>query len=537
MKTPPVLSVINRHLATAASTATGSKPGASGSDSPAFSPGQTLRAVVVAANATNQFTLEAGDSRFAVQSKIPLTPGQSLDLQVLSTTPAIELQLTGDSASRYFSRSLSTAGSNQDLSSFFSLLQQLPPSRLTGLSSSSFQTLQQFALMQQHTIPGQEAGAAQQGTAGQAVSPGDYGSKILQQILARSGAQVEHLLAEGKVQPALASLKSALQDVALLFQEKGQLSPAALSRLDQLPPSSRQLFDILSTLQQTGNADKETAFNRLLQQLQPGADALANAANPAKILQALESGLAELAFLFKGPEGLLSLVAGDSLQSRLLTGSQAEAVLAAQGGTGQPIGKGGELLQQLVNRLGLNLEGLLAAGNTEEAVQTVKFALLEMVQNFAEQGRLVDSGRQALNTIEFLQLAQLQTIRQDALILPLPLPFLEQGYLLTEDYSEQSGKDDRDREMARRFSLLLKLTPLGNLRIDFLATNDGVYIRFNSESKEVSDYLATLKADLDSAITSTAVHGVSFTESGEDPLGTVLRKIRAGADAFIDTNA
>ena len=521
MKTPPVLSVINRHLATAVSTATGSKSGAPGIDSPAFSPGQTLRAVVVAANAANQFTLEAGGSRFAVQSNIPLSLGQPLDLQVLSTTPAIELQITGDQAGRYFSRSLSAAGNNQDLSSFFNLLQQLPPSRLAGLSSSSLQTLQQFALLQQHTVPGQAA------------SPSAYGAKMLQQILAQSGAQIEQLLAGGKDQTALASLKSALQDIALLFQEKGQLSPAALSRFDQLPPSSRQLFDILSTLQQAGSADKEAAINRLLQQLQPGADTLANPVNPAKILQALESGLAELAFLFRGPAGLPRLAAGDSLQRGLLPGSQAEAILS-QGG---PVSKGGELLQQLINRLGLNLEGLLAAGNTEETVQTVKFALLEMVQNFAEQGRLVESGRQALNTIEFFQLAQLQTIRQDALVLPLPLPFLEQGYLLIEDYKEQAGNDDRDREMARRFSLLLKLTPLGNLRIDFLATGDGVYIRFNSESKEVSDYLATMKADLDSAITSTAVHGVSFTESGEDPLGAVLKKIRAGADSFIDTNA
>ena len=534
MKTPPVLSVINRHLATAASTATGSKTGAPGADPTAFSPGQTLRAVVVAAHAADQFTLEAGGSRFAVQTKVPLSPGQSLELRVLSTAPAIELQITGDTAGRHFSRALSAAGTNRDLAAFFSLLQQVPPSGLTGLSSASLEALQQFALLQQHAVPGQEASSLPQGTAGLEVSPGDYGPKIIQQILAQSSAQIESLLAEGKDQSALASLKSALEDIALLLRDTGQLSPAALSRLDQLSPSGRQLFAILSTLQQTGSADREAILNGLLQQVQPGGNALAN---PAGILQALESGLTELAFLVKGPEGLFRPAGADSLQGGLSTRSQAEVVLTGRDGTAGPGSKGGELLQQLVERLGLKLEGLLAAGNTEEAVQTVKFALLELVQNSAEQGRLAEGGRQALNTIEFFQLAQLQAIRQDALVVPLPLPFLEQGYLLIENDREQTGGEGTARETARRFSLLLKLTPLGNLRIDFLATGDGVYIRFNCASKEAADYLATLKSDLDSAIASTAVHGVSFSESGEDPLGALLRKIRAGADSLVDTNA
>ena len=534
MKTPPVLSVINRHLATAASAVAGSKTGAPGADPPAFSAGQTLRAVVVAANAADQFTLEAGGSRFAVQTKVPLSPGQSLDLQVLSTAPAVELQITGDTAGRHFSRALAAAGTNRDLSAFFSLLQQSPPSGLAGLSSASLEALQQFALLQQHAVPGQEAGSLPQAVPGQALPPGDDGPEILRQILARSGAEIRSLLAEGKDQSALASLKSTLQDVALLLQDAGQPSPAALSRLDQLSPSGRQLFALLSSLQQTGNTDREAILNRLLQQVQPGGNTVAN---PAGILQALESGLTELSFLVKGTEGLLHRAAADSLQGGLPTRSQEEAVLTGRDGTAGPGSKGGELLQQLVERLGLKLEGRLAAGNTEEAVQTVKFALLELVQNSAEQGRLAEGGRQALNTIEFFQLAQLQAIRQDALVVPLPLPFLDQGYLLIENDREQTGGDGATRETARRFSLLLKLTPLGNLRIDFLATGDGVYIRFNCASKEAADYLATLKADLDSAITSTAVHGVSFSENGEDPLGALLRKIRAGADSLIDTNA
>ena len=160
---------------------------------------------------------------------------------------------------------------------------------------------------------------------------------------------------------------------------------------------------------------------------------------------------------------------------------------------------------------------------------------MELVQNFAAQSKLVESGKHALNTLEFFQLAQLQTVRQDALVVPLPLPFLEQGYLFVEDYKDQAGKDGGDREMPKHFSLFLKLSPLGNLKIDFLSSGEGVYIRFNSESKEVSDFLASFKDELNNAITDTVVHGVSFTEKSEDPLTAVLKRSMAGEDSFINT--
>ena len=91
--------------------------------------------------------------------------------------------------------------------------------------------------------------------------------------------------------------------------------------------------------------------------------------------------------------------------------------------------------------------------------------------------------------------------------------------------------------MPKHFSLFLKLSPLGNLRIDFLASGDGIYIRFNSESKEVSNFLATFKDELNNAITDTLVHGVSFSENSENPLAALLKRIRTAADSHINTKA
>jgi hypothetical protein len=211
---------------------------------------------------------------------------------------------------------------------------------------------------------------------------------------------------------------------------------------------------------------------------------------------------------------------------------ETETILSGQGG-----GKEGERLLQLVNKLGLNLEGLLAAGKGQEAVKTLKFALMELVQSLADHGPLAESAKQALSTLEFFQLTQLQTLRQDALVVPLPLPFLEQGYLLVEEYQEQAGKDGGGRDMPANFSLLLKLSPLGNLRIDFLAGGEGFYIRFNGQTKEAVDFLATFKDELTHALTSTTVHGVSFTTKGEDPLSALLKRGSVGMKSFVNTQA
>lgn len=533
MKTLPALSVINRPITTGVQTGTAVKPGATGLDLLAFSPGEKLQAVVISANGGNQFTLESGGSRFEVQSKVPLSVGKSLNLQVLSTSPKIELQISGENTTnQLFSRSLAQTGTSQDLASFFTLLQQVPQSQLPNLSGSSLQALQQFALLQQQN----EMSSAQLGATSQAVSTGDYGSKVLQQVFEQLGLQIENLFAEGKSQAVPAAIKSALQDIAQLFQGKGQLPQAVLSQLDQLSPASKQLFENISLLQQNntiGQGAKETILNQLLQQLQPQP----NAGNSANVLNTLKSGFAELVFLMKGPEDLLQLFATDSLQSGLLTESQAAASLSLQGAAAPAENKGGDMLQQLVNKLGLNLESMLAAGNREDAVKTVKFALMELVQNLASQSNLAESGKHALKTLEFFQLAQLQTVNQNALLVPLPLPFLEQGYLYIEDYKDQSGKDSGNGELPKHFSLFLKLSPLGNVKIDFLSSGEGVYIRFNTDSKEVSDFLASFKDQLNNAITDTLVHGVSFTEKGEDPLTAVVKRSRADAESFIDTKA
>jgi hypothetical protein len=167
----------------------------------------------------------------------------------------------------------------------------------------------------------------------------------------------------------------------------------------------------------------------------------------------------------------------------------------------------------------------------------LKADLLEMLQNLALQGKLADSTGRAVNTIELFQLLQLHLEKQDTLILPLPLPYLEQGYLVIEDYREQLAQNRGDDADINRFSLYLRLSPLGNLRIDFLSSKEGLYIRFASESDTVSEFMRKHEQDLRDAISGTELHSVSYGRAGEDPLTSILKKDKTEESPLLNTTA
>jgi len=149
-----------------------------------------------------------------------------------------------------------------------------------------------------------------------------------------------------------------------------------------------------------------------------------------------------------------------------------------------PVGSkdGGPHLKQLLDRLGLSLESLLAGGNKSPAAQSLKAALLELATLLKDGGELAETTNRLLGTLELYQLAQLRLSSENLLIFPLPLPFLNNGYLLVE--KDDSHNEDETDQNTLRFSLHLSLEPLGDIEITFLQLKDGLYIRFACDSEE-----------------------------------------------------
>ncbi len=224
------------------------------------------------------------------------------------------------------------------------------------------------------------------------------------------------------------------------------------------------------------------------------------------------------------PFSRLSSASGETLASFLPQGMQ--AIINSR--------EGGEFLRTLFSRLGLNLESLLAQGGKEQAGQTLKAALLEIAHLFQHSERISEQAGKLLATLELFQLAQLQLGQERFLIFPLPLPFLNQGYVLVEQQQEEeSGEGDQAGEHS--FSLHLSLTGLGHLRVVFLLNQEGLFIRFHLESKEKAAFVAGFEQQLKEALTAAPLVSVSFSDGAGDPASELVRLLFPQEQTILDT--
>ena len=197
---------------------------------------------------------------------------------------------------------------------------------------------------------------------------------------------------------------------------------------------------------------------------------------------------------------------------------------------------GGAILKNLVDRLGLSLENLLARGDSQTASQTLKAALLDLAQLFQNAGKVSEAANKVLTTIELFQLAQLHNTGDRQFIFPLPLPFVEQGYLIVDrDADQEAGEDDRSG--GNRFSLHLTMSGLGNLQIDFLSIEDTLYIRFRTDSQDKADFVEQFSEQLKEAISNIPEINISFSGDAPDPLTDLMRQIVPEGNSMLDTKA
>ena len=196
----------------------------------------------------------------------------------------------------------------------------------------------------------------------------------------------------------------------------------------------------------------------------------------------------------------------------------------------------GKNLKQLLDRLGLNLESVFARGNkNQEATQTLKSALLELKGLLEAGSELAETTNKLLGTLELYQLAQLRLSNDNLLIFPLPLPFLNHGYLTVEkNLNQHADKDDND---SQHFSLHVNLEPLGNIEISFLKNTDGLYIRFLCETHEKSSFASSHQEDLKKHFSTDDIIGLSFGVGADDPAQSLIQQLIPEGVTMLDTKA
>ncbi len=187
--------------------------------------------------------------------------------------------------------------------------------------------------------------------------------------------------------------------------------------------------------------------------------------------------------------------------------------------------KGGQLgyLSQL---FGFNLEAELLNGKKKEALASLKMSLLTLHKHLA------DDGDEPLQRLEMLQLCKAKLADEQVQFLPLPFPELEEGYLTVERQREQDEELDPDAPL--QLSISLRLSALGNMRVDMLYENDGLHLRVACEDKQRMRYLKKHTKELEEAIESVPVQGLSFSADAQVPAQQLLERLLPETFGMLD---
>lgn len=475
-----------------------------GKGQPGYLPnqGQIVNATVIESQPNNIFLLEIGSTQLSAKSEVSFKPGQILQLEVLKTSPQVELKVITDNLNQSIGKSLTLLGKNIDVSTIFSNIQQDPKFNLSSLTQNSRQTLTNFLSLQQNTL----------GTSSETQNISQFAEKL--------GTTLEQILAQGKNNQDVHSIKTTLVKIADLIKNIGDFSKLSTELRDSLPPTQRQVLETLTQLAQLTDAGKnaDSILNQLANQLGFDLGNIATITQPSAAVATLQNSILAFMHLLKVGDG-----------SQPFQQNQNNA--SNQSGLGNK--DGGLLLKTLIDNLGLKLESLVAKGDTKAATQTLKAALLEIAQQFQSSKTIAETTNRMLSTLEAFQRAQLQLEGDKQLIFPIPVPFVEQGYLIIED---QTGKqEDGDEDAGLNFALHLTMKELGNIRIDFHSNSEGLFLRFNCDSSEKAEFVSEYQEDLKKAITTTQLLGLSFSDEAGDPASELIKRLMPKGSSMLNT--
>jgi hypothetical protein len=498
--------------------------------------GEILKATVLETKGKDLFILDIGGNSIAAQSKALLSPGQTLQLQLVSASPQIELKIVSNTPQQFFGRSLTLISENIDLTGLFKSLQQAGNSPLKDLGQATvLETKGQDSYILD--IGGNHIAA-------QSKSPLSLGQTLQ--------LQVESLSPQVELKFSSSTQQQVIGGSLILFGDNTEVI-GLVANLQQSGTSTLEGLIKATVLEVKGNdvyildveGNSITAQTKTF--LVPGQTLQLQVVTTSPQIELKISSNTRQQF----SGGSLTLVGENTDLVALLKTFQQVGALSLNDLT--PItqqtlesflsykqnelsGKdGGKILKYLIDRTGLTLENLLASGDKENAVKTLKAALFEIAHVFKEATEIVDTTHRILGTLEVYQMAQLHLENSSNFIFPLPVPFLKQGYLIVEDYGKQKEGSESDIGSHFRFSLHLTMAELGNLRIDFLQYQDGLYIRFNTDSKEKSDFVESFSADIKQAVSSVPLLGLSFSETAADPTAELIQKLLPQGTSMLDT--
>jgi len=457
-----------------------------------FTSGQVLQATVISRDAPNLFTLSLGGQEVPVQTSAQLQPGQSLSVEVTTSSPQLQLQIVDTTTiNQRIGTTLHSMINQGEAFSHLSTLAESTP-QLTQLSTSSQEVLQQM----QANLSGFAIGSSRIQTLVEQISSSLLSSVSNNKTMgsANTTTPVNQLLQQLANQPELSpALRESAADLAKVF-------------------SSTRFSEVTIDVQTaTATAAIKTATATgadLRQQL--------TALNPSLQISLLPL-IEQLGPYFSTTDGkAIEQLFTFLIQVGMDTKTSANPSFD------------GRQLQQSLHKLGLNMEQLLLQGKTQEAGGTLKFALLELAGLTTNNEAHLQQIDEILGSIQFSQLMQMRLSPEALLFLPLPFPHLLSGFLLIEDQaknddtsSKKKGRNGRNNDV----NMYLQLEGLGNLNITLHQDEDKISLTFYSQDSERAKFMRENRDALQQMLTTGNLYSAQFLVGAKEPIKILIEKL------------
>lgn len=207
---------------------------------------------------------------------------------------------------------------------------------------------------------------------------------------------------------------------------------------------------------------------------------------------------------------------------------------------------GGDIAD-LQKMLGLDFERLVAENKTSIAGNTLKGVLLMLAGSAGEKAGSREAQVQGLlGQLQLFALCRYRLGQENVQFLPLPLPFLETGYILAEKDGRGGREDDEGGENgAWRLNIHLKLSRLGSLQILLLfgderdgdgrnADGRALRLRVLCESDETVRLVSSALPSLADRLTTVKLAGYSVGGGAQDPVASLLKRLAPQGDHFLE---
>ncbi|NLX19675.1 MAG: flagellar hook-length control protein FliK [Desulfobulbus sp.] len=459
-----------------------------------FHLGQLLTGVVRTKENDHRFSLTINGQLLTARTTVDLRVGQQLNLQVVSLTPQIELQiLTNDPAKQHITtllpllaQQMSLPADVLTLTKNTDLLEQLHPAARETLLWYADQGF--GSIRREDALPDRLERSS---------SPDPVSLHLLQE----AGELFRQLSNDSLLPSRTAGLAANLAAFFIAAQNNGEpLSVLRFLSTAMLPDKVviDELLRIIMEKSEHFSAITSSSITQLFSSLTTNKE---------------DSALERLQQLF-------ALFASSDKEAK--TGSWQ---------------KNGLQMADSFRRLGLNLEQLFLEGRTEDALSTLKGALLSATGTVQSAGQSSVLAEQLVQHLELYQLLQLKLAGESSIFYPLLLPFLQQGYLIIDQERPGSRHEEQESGTDHSVTLHVQLEGLGNLEIAIRRSETQLHIQFKTENAEQADYLASFREELEHWISGSTPLSTRFLAGAEEPLKNVLTRVISRTASFIDTKA